>query len=77
MFVPNEHERTFNVTPIGVKYICEFCNKGEMKYSPSDEVISSMSLLFHKCTNCGKAMMLPKMYPYIEWIEEGDDEQHE
>lgn len=74
MFIPNEHERTFNATPIGVKYICEFCNEGEMKYTPNKEAELSMPLLFHKCTNCGMSLGLPKMYPYIEWIEEGEDE---
>lgn len=69
MFTPREHERVFSIKPVGVKYICEFCGEGEMKHIPSSEVKLNIPPLFnHKCTNCGKIMMLPKMYPYIEWI---------
>lgn len=75
MFTPKEHEETFNVKPIGVKYICEFCNEGEMKTVAGSEVKMGFPPMFdHKCTKCGKTMLLPKMYPYIEWVHENEEE---
>ena len=75
-FVPNEHEETFKVTPIGVKYICEFCGKGEM-IAVNDEpvVIPAANMAFmikHRCNKCNGELMLPKTYPYIEWIPVDD-----
>lgn len=62
------HEESFDVKPVGVRYICEFCNKGEMKYYNPDSAVVNMPMIPHKCTECGKIMHLPKLYPYIEWI---------
>ena len=72
MYEPKEHEQLFGVRPIGVKYICEFCNEGEMKYQAPEyvnAVFEEPHLYPHACTKCGKTMRLPKMYPYIEWME--------
>lgn len=66
------HEETFDLRPIGIRYRCEFCNEGEMKYGtnegPAIALTVNPPLYEHKCTKCGKTMHLPKMYPYIEWI---------
>lgn len=65
------NEKTFNVVPIGIKYTCEFCGEGEMKYDPqpiTTALLSNPPLHPHTCTKCGKTMQLPKMYPYIEWV---------
>lgn len=68
-YTPLPHEEVFPVEPVGVRYICEFCNEGEMirtDHAPNPGVVSP-TLYEHKCTNCGKTMFLPKVYPYIEW----------
>ena len=71
MFHPGEHEELFDVQPVGVRYICEFCHKGEMKVVSEIPVpFGESPLIQHKCTSCGKIMQLPKAYPYIEWIPE-------
>lgn len=67
------HEETFDLRPIGIKYRCEFCNEGEMKYGtgndqPAIALAVHPPLYQHTCTKCGKTMHLPKMYPYIEWM---------
>lgn len=64
------HEKEFKVNPIGVMYICEFCNEGEMKVDIIGTIKTDIGVpLFpHKCTKCGKTMHLPKQYPYIDWI---------
>ena len=68
-YVPKEHEFIFKPIPIGVGYICEFCNEGEMKYDNTADpnTVMSGNMYPHKCTNCNKSMLLPKVYPYIEW----------
>lgn len=70
----NEHERAFNVKPIGIKYICEFCNEGEQICTNKSPIIVEKNgvkipnMREHKCSKCGKIMMLPKSYPYVEFI---------
>ena len=60
------NEEAFCIRHIGVRDICEFCHEGEMKYlAPGDD---NAGLFLHRCTKCNKEMLLPKMYPYIEWI---------
>lgn len=69
MFVPGEHEETFDVKPIGVRYKCEYCGKGEMKVVTDNAItLQYNTMIKHKCTECGGELLLPKMYPYIEWI---------
>ena len=68
MYEPIENEQLFAVTPIGVRYTCPFCNKGEMKADIN--TLRTMQNMFpHKCTACDKTMQLPKIYPYVEWQE--------
>ena len=73
------NERTFTIRPIGIKYICEFCNEGEMIYKNSDpiimELVNNQPIMHpHVCSKCGKSMLLPKMYPYVEWESDEDDQ---
>lgn len=75
----NEHERAFPIKPVGIKYICEFCGEGEMKVSEDTRTFiltSNPPMITHVCTKCGKEMLLPKSYPYVEWIPE-EEENHE
>ena len=78
------NEETFNIKPIGIRYKCEFCNEGEMKYENNQPVmiedlalITGPKLHNHRCTKCGKTMLLPKVYPYIEWTTEEDQEDNQ
>lgn len=73
------HEELFEVKPIGVRCKCEFCNEGEMKLDDprklnaqidQDGIYFDNMMYRHKCTKCGKTMLLPKIYPYIEWSPE-------
>lgn len=78
MFQPGEHERSFPIKPVGVKYICEFCGEGEMKVSGDARTLiltSNPPLIKHVCTKCGKEMLLPKSYPYVEWVTEEEGEE--
>ena len=62
MYSPVNNEKLFKVEPVGVKYICEFCNTGEMIYAP-DRVTEAHNLrcIPHICSNCNKEMILPKI----------------
>ena len=71
----HDHEEAFKVYPVGIRYKCEQCGKGEMIATQSDPMvfdsISNLShLRKHKCTECGLELLLPKTYPYIEWLSE-------
>ena len=63
------NEEVFEVKPIGVRYKCEFCNDGYQQIDPSVPYTPNDKLISHKCNKCGKTMLLPKAYPYIEWLE--------
>lgn len=80
-FAPSEHEETFKIIPVGVRYICEFCGKGEMIAVNDEAVIvpaidSSLPFMRkHRCNKCGGELKLPKTYPYIEWIPEDENKE--
>ena len=76
MYEPKEHEVLFGITPVGVKYICEFCNEGEMKADASQVMhpAGQIPMFPHTCTKCGKSMQLPKVYPYVDWTEINSEE---
>jgi len=72
---PKENEVIFDVRPIGIAYKCEYCHEGEQELIKDKPIVvesggSIPKLREHKCNKCGKTMMLPKAYPYIEWIRE-------
>lgn len=77
------NEEAFEVRPIGIRYICEHCHEGEMVVDNSDgqflnTVLTNPPLIPHRCTKCGGTLMLPRSYPYIEWVpvepeKEGDE----
>ena len=73
MYVPNVNEALFKINPIGVKYICEFCHEGEMEFVHGNKTPQAV-MFEHKCSNvqCGKMLLLPKVYPYIEWNQEDE-----
>ena len=52
--------------PVIVWYECEFCHDGEQKFNPHVESYKP-GLFTHTCDKCGKTMLLPTMYPYVDW----------
>ena len=66
-YQPKENEELFEVKPIGVKYICPFCNEGEMLLDINSNNETFASMYNHRCNSCGKLLLLPRVYPYIEW----------
>lgn len=76
MYKPRPNEKTFQIKPLGVKYICEHCHEGEM-ISVNDNIMltSNPPLFAHKCNKCGGELQLPRRYPYIEWIPQEDEEK--
>ena len=77
-FVPSEHERVFELIPIGVNYVCEFCHEGNMIVDTNETLIVEltdpprMALRTHICDKCQNTMKLPKTYPYVEWLTKAE-----
>ncbi len=69
-----EHEESFDVKPIGVRYICEHCNNGEMIKVEPTAFDPSRELIMHRCDKCNGTLYLPKIYPYIEWVKQTEEE---
>lgn len=74
----NKQERAFNLHPVGIKYICENCNEGEMIIDKDNPIIltSNPPLIPHKCNKCGCEMRLMKTYPYVEWMTDEEYEKY-
>jgi ssDNA-binding Zn-finger/Zn-ribbon topoisomerase 1 len=60
-------EKHFNVTPIGVKYVCDNCKKGDMQYIDGKVEFSDPPKFLHQCSNCGDTKYLEKKYPTVEY----------
>ena len=67
------HEERFDIRPVGIRYICEFCNEGEMIATGNVSRMIATNppslLVPHRCNKCGKEMELPRSYPYVDWEE--------
>ncbi|WP_025911977.1 hypothetical protein [Priestia flexa] len=61
--MPKEY---YDIKPVGVKYICDSCEEGELEYTG---IISdhSIPLFKHKCSECGEIRSFELKYPTIEW----------
>lgn len=72
----NPNEKRVPMKSVAVKYICEFCHEGEqialeaeiMKLD--DGTLKRPPMVKHRCNKCGREMMLPRPYPYLEWVED-------
>ncbi len=69
------HEEAFLVRPVGIRYICEFCNEGEMIAMKDTQSIvidpdepRKPPMFKHVCTKCKKTMLLPSTYPRVEFV---------
>jgi len=59
-------ERRFEVTPVGVDYICDTCEKGLM--NPTGVMLTSDPPKWpHRCSNCGHEVILDEKFPTIRF----------
>jgi DNA-directed RNA polymerase subunit RPC12/RpoP len=63
----NGMEETFDVKPVGVKYICDKCGKGEMLPTGRNDWSANPPLLEHECNYCGTKMKFHEKYPLIRY----------
>ena len=72
----NPNEKRVPMKSVAVKYICEFCHEGEQIALDADIVklddgtLKKPPMVKHRCNKCGREMMLPRPYPYLEWMED-------
>lgn len=62
-------EKEFLVKPIGIKYICDTCNEGEMIPTGENNWLTNPPNFNHKCNKCGKELLLSDKYPIIRYKE--------
>lgn len=60
-------EKTFEVKPIGIRYICDVCKKGEMHQTEKMKMYEHHATFVHKCSNCGQELELKEKYPTIRY----------
>lgn len=77
-FKPSEYEDLSLLVPVAVNYRCEICCLGHVVADPNEPMILELSnppkmkLRRHICDRCGGELMLPKSYPYIEWMSKSE-----
>lgn len=65
-------EQNFDVKPIGVKYICDDCLKGEMVPTGKHDFYPEHMEFEHQCNNCGIKIKLHDKYPLIRYVSLND-----
>lgn len=63
-------ETRFNITPVGIKYVCDECNKGEMVAVKDVGLLTYPIQYPHRCTVCDNTKNFFTTYPKIIWEEE-------
>ncbi|EGT0683314.1 hypothetical protein IZT14_001706 [Clostridium perfringens] len=61
-------EKEFCVKPVLVKYMCDFCNEGEMIPNSKNYWSLDPPKFEHKCNKCGKKIILDEKYPIMRYI---------
>ncbi len=60
-------EQTFEIKPVGVKYICDKCGNGEMTNLDGHMLMVYPPQYKHMCSFCGAEKHLEKKYPTVEY----------
>lgn len=59
-------EQCYDIKLIGVRYVCDTCGKGEMRFS-GIERFTNPPIYQHVCSDCGARADLFVQYPTIRW----------
>lgn len=59
-------EKTYDIKPIGLMYICDVCKTGEMQQTGFTKLLHP-PLYTHRCAHCGVMEDFFKRYPDILW----------
>lgn len=61
-------ERSYQVLPVGIEYVCDKCSYGTMK--PNGTILTSLPPKYgHECDNCSASEYFTKQYPYVEFVK--------
>jgi hypothetical protein len=60
-------EQRFDVKQVGIRYICDVCDTGEMKPYGKPDWLAEPVQFPHQCNNCGHERTLNERYPKIVW----------
>ena len=60
-------EKSYEVKPVGIKYVCDRCNEGEMQVSGSIMLMTNPPKFPHKCNICSFEKNFTVKYPYIAY----------
>lgn len=60
-------EEVYSVKPVGVKYNCDFCKKGEMLPTGKNVWSTEPPQFEHECTHCYAKILFDEKYPLIRY----------
>lgn len=61
-------EKRFEVVPVGVKYVCDKCEEGEMQSTGKNMKMADPPKFEHECIKCKRIEYFAKKYPTIEYL---------
>jgi uncharacterized protein (DUF983 family) len=61
-------EQQFEITPVGVRYICDKCGEGEMVQSGKIAWMTDPIQFPHQCTKCGHEQAFTDKYPTVRFV---------
>ena len=60
-------ERTYEIKPVGVDYVCDKCNTGVMVHNSGIALMCNPPQFVHVCSNCGHEQQMLEVYPTLRW----------
>jgi hypothetical protein len=60
-------EQRFDVKQVGIRYICDECDTGEMLPHGKPEWLAEPVQFPHKCNHCGHEQAFGDRYPKFVW----------
>lgn len=61
-------EEKYKVEPVGIKYICDECNMGEMVPTGKNNWSVNPPQFEHSCSMCSQKVYFKEKYPLIRFI---------
>lgn len=60
-------EQTYELKPVGVRYVCDKCGEGEMQRN-GIVLTAYPPRYMHACSKCGHRQAFTEVYPSIRWV---------
>ena len=60
-------EKSYEIKPVGIKYVCDNCDEGEMLVSGNIMLMTDPPKFPHKCNVCDFEKNFTTKYPFVTY----------